>query len=464
MNIKVQAQEPVDDVLAVTLTVPADEVDRVIKQTYADISKRYNFQGFRRGRTPRPVIDAQLGRVAVLEDATNLLLNDVEPQMLTELDVVPVGDVDYGEKNEEAPHVEDHKDYEVAARVTLTPTAELSSYDPVAIDMPPEEATEAEIENQINLLLQYQGSFADITDRPVEDGDFATVAIENVEGGEDIVEESALIRVGAHASRFPHEIEHAIVGHQIGDEVEVSYVLEAEEGGEDPKEATVKVTVKGIRAIATPELTDELANEAFGFKTVDELKKGVAEEIESSKKEQLPQLKEDRALAALTSRLELEELPEPYVQQVFRDIVENLMDELKEHGLTIDVYAQSQGMTLQQFVDRLRVEAQDHACESVALDALVRHMGIEVEDGDIEEQLKGTSITDVDAFVKEAEENGRMPALRRSVKRSKALEWVRDHAEVTIVDSAAAPEAEEPDAEVDVDVEPEPEPEVESEA
>ena len=461
MNIKVQANEPVDDVLSVTLTVPADEVDRVIKHTYAEISKRYNFQGFRRGRTPRPVIDAQLGRVAVLEDATNELLNDVEPQMLSELDVVPVGQVAYGEEGEDVTHVEDHKDYEVAARVTLTPTVELSSYDPVAIDMPPEEATEAEIENQINLLLQYQGGF---DDRPVEEGDFTTVSIENVEGGEDIVEESALIRVGAHASRFPHEIEHAIEGLNIGESVDVSYVPEREEGGEDPKEATVKVTVKGIRAIKTPELTDELANEAFGFKTVDELKKGVAEEIENSKKEQLPQLKEDRALAALTARLEVEELPEAYVQQVFRDIVENLMDELQEHGLSLEIYAQSQGMTVQQLVDRLHAEAHDHARESVALDALVRHMGIEVEDGDIDEQLTGTSITDVDAFVAEAEEAGRMPALRRSVKRSKALEWVRDNAIVTIVDPAASEAEEAPEAEVDVDVEADAEPEGEPEA
>lgn len=436
MNITVQAHDIADDVLPVTLTVSAEDVDRTIKETYAQISKRYTFQGFRRGRTPRPVIDAQLGRVAVLEDATNELLNDVEPQLLTELDVVPVGQVAYGDEGAEPPHVEDHADYVVNARITLTPTGELSSYDPVSIDMPPEAVTEAEIDRQIDLLLSYQSSFEDV-DRPIEEGDFATVAIEGIEGGEDIADESALIRVGAHASRFPHEIEHAIVGLKVGESVDVTYAPAPAAEGAEGEEATVKVTVKGIRALSTPELTDALANEAFGFKTVEELRQGVGEEIAESKAEQLPQLKEDRALAALTSRLELEELPAAYLDQVFRDIAENIMDELQEHGLTLEVYAQSQGMTVQQFVARLHEEAGDHARESVALDALVRHLGIEVEDGDVEKQLTDAGVEDPAAFLEGAEEQGRMPAIRRSVRRAKALEWVVENAGVTEVDELA---------------------------
>lgn len=447
MNITVDAKEPKDGALVVTLTVSAEDVDRAIKGTYKDISSRYTFQGFRRGRTPRPVIDAQIGREAVLSDATNTLLNEAEPLMLTELDVVPVGEVSYGE---DVKIVADHEPYVTDATITLTPESGLASYDPVAIDMPPEEATEQEIENQINLLLSYQSTFQDVEGRAVQEGDFVTIQVENVEGAEDLEDESALIRVGAHASRFPHEIEHALEGMKVGESKNVAIATAPEPGkeGDDAEPKKVKVTVKGIRALVAPELTDELANEAFGFKTIEELKKGVGEEITQDKKTSLPELKEDRALAALTTRLEVEELPEVYIEQVFRDIANNVMDELQQHGLSPEVYAQSQGMTAQQFVARLHDEAHDHARESVALDALAKHLGIEVSDDEIKEQIANATSEDLDAFIESAKENGRLPSLRRSVKRAKALEWLVDNAEVTIVDiatqnaQAAAEEAE----------------------
>ena len=193
LNITVDAQEPKDDSLAMTLTIPASEVDRAVKNAYRTISNRYNFQGFRRGRTPRPVIDAQIGREAVLADATNDLLNDAEPLVLDELDRVPVGRLEYGD---DVKPVEEHQDYVIEATMELTPTSALTSYGPVAIDMPPEEATEAEVDSQVNLLLSYQTHFHDAEEvRPVVDRDFVTVAIESVKGGERYEDENRIIHV-----------------------------------------------------------------------------------------------------------------------------------------------------------------------------------------------------------------------------------------------------------------------------
>ena len=49
---------------------------------------------------------------------------------------------------------------------------ELESYDAPTINMPPEEATEAEIDWQINQLLSYQVTYEDVEeDRAVEPGD-----------------------------------------------------------------------------------------------------------------------------------------------------------------------------------------------------------------------------------------------------------------------------------------------------
>ena len=50
MNITVTADRSQNDQVIANLTVPADEVDKAIDMAYKDIAKKYNFQGFRRGK------------------------------------------------------------------------------------------------------------------------------------------------------------------------------------------------------------------------------------------------------------------------------------------------------------------------------------------------------------------------------------------------------------------------------
>ena len=74
MNITVTADKPKDQKLAVKVTIPAADVDAAVKQAYKDIANKYSFQGFRKGKAPRPVINSVVGYDAVLAQATNDLL------------------------------------------------------------------------------------------------------------------------------------------------------------------------------------------------------------------------------------------------------------------------------------------------------------------------------------------------------------------------------------------------------
>ena len=142
LNITVTAEKPTDEKMGATLTIPAAEVDAAVKSAYKEIAKKYNFQGFRRGHAPRPVIDGIVGRESVLAQATNDLLNAAEPLMLEELDVTPVGRVSFGAEDADPELVVEGTDYVVTAVIGVRPSCELESYDAPKINMPPEEATE----------------------------------------------------------------------------------------------------------------------------------------------------------------------------------------------------------------------------------------------------------------------------------------------------------------------------------
>lgn len=415
-----------DAKLTATVTIPATDVDAVIKQAYKKAAKQYRFPGFRAGKAPRPVIDSALGKEAVLAQATNDLIGSHEGEVLNELDIVPVKEGNY----EQIDLVADHADYTYTVEFSLRPAPALSSYDAVEIEMPPAEVTEAEINQQVDMLMSYHSTFQDV-ERAVEGTDYVTVDIKDVEGASALAGEGRMISMAAE--QLPAAFNEALLGMKAGETKEVSWTPE----GEDATEARAEVTVKVVKERTTPELTDEFAKTNFGFDGIDAMRDAVKLEIESDKSSQLPQLKENRAVTKLAERLELDEMDEDYEQSVFSELGQNFLQNLSQRGMTLDSWLAASGLTSDAFIADLHRQANDVARESLALDALARELKVEVTDEDIDAEFTRAGVENVEASKAQFLAEGRMPAIRDSIRRSKAVDWLVENAKVTEVDEAA---------------------------
>ncbi len=421
-----------DAKLTATVTIPAADVDAAIKKAYRDAAKKYRFPGFRAGHAPRPVIDNMLGAGAVLAQATNDLIGEAEPKVINELDIVPVKAGEYGEL--ENP-VADHEDFVYTIEFQLRPSCELTSYDPVEIEMPPAEVTEGEIDAQVEMLLGYHASFDD-ADRPVAEGDYVTVDIENVKNAEALAGEGRMVVIGSGS--LPAAFDEGVTGMAKDETKEISWTPEVE-GAE---EATVKVTVKGIKERTLPELTDELAKEAFGFDDIAAMRDAVKIELDADKTSKLPGIKENRAVAKLAERLDLEKVDEDYEQSVFSELGQNFLQSLAGRGMSLDTWLQMSNMSTEAFLADLHRQADDVARESLALDALARKLEIEVTDEDVDAEFARAGVEDPEASKAAFVAEGRIPAIRDSIRRSKACDWLVETAVVTEVDEYAKADAE----------------------
>ena len=436
MKITVTAEKPSDEKMAATLTIPAAEVDAAIARAYKDIAKKYNFQGFRRGHAPRPVIDGIVGREAVLAQATNDLLSAAEPLMLEELDVTPVGRVDFGAEGAEPELAQQGADYVVAATIGVRPACELESYDAPTINMPPEEATEAEIDWQINQLLSYQVTYEDVEeDRAVEPGDVVSVDVENVEGAGHLAGTNRMLALDGQ--QVPDQLQEGIVGMKKGDEKAIEWTRTHEHEGEEHSHTfSVKVKLNAIKKAVTPELDDELAKK-YGYDDVASFRDAVKEEIEGDKKTSLPNLKEDRLVEAVGKLLKLETVPEAYQNEIFNELASEFLARLQSQGASLDMYLRARGVKSDDFIADLRVQAEERARQSLALDALAAKLGVEVSDEEVREEFEKAGVEDVDASVEQWRSEGRLPAIRDSIRRTKALDWLVENAKVNIVDEVA---------------------------
>lgn len=429
MNIT--ASDVQDAKLTATVTIPAADVDAAIKKAYKDAANKYRFPGFRAGRAPRPVIDNMLGKEATLAQATNDILAANEPAVLNELDIVPLKEGDY----KELDLVKDHEDYTYTVTFSLRQSVELNSYEPVEIEMPPAEVTEGEIDAQIEMLMGYHATFEEV-DRPVQNDDYVTAAVKDVKGATRFAGENRMFVVGSE--NFPTEVNEGLVGMKKDESKEISWSLM----GDNAEEITIEVTINNVKERKLPELTDEFVKENFGFDTIAAMRDGVKEELEGDKTSKLPGLKENRAVAALSERLELEKVDEDYEQSVFSELGQTFLQNLSSRGMTLDVWLQASGLTSEAFIADLHRQANDVARESLALDALARHLEIEVSDEDVDKEFVDAGVEDVEASKAQFVADGRMPAVRDSIRRSKAVDWLVENAKVTEVDEYAKKDAE----------------------
>ena len=429
MNIT--ASDVQDAKLTATVTIPAADVDAAIKKAYKDAANKYRFPGFRAGRAPRPVIDNMLGKEATLAQATNDILAANEPAVLNELDIVPLKEGDY----KELDLLKDHEDYTYTVTFSLRQSVELNSYEPVEIEMPPAEVTEGEIDAQIEMLMGYHATFEEV-DRPVQNDDYVTAAVKDVKGATRFAGENRMFVVGSE--NFPTEVNEGLVGMKKDESKEISWTLM----GEDAEEITIEVTINNVKERKLPELTDEFVKENFGFDTIAAMREGVKEELEGDKTSKLPGLKENRAVAALSERLELEKVDADYEQSVFSELGQTFLQNLSSRGMTLDVWLQASGLTSEAFIADLHRQANDVARESLALDALARHLEIEVTAEDVDKEFVDAGIEDVEASKAQFVADGRMPAVRDSIRRSKVVDWLVENAKVTEVDEYAKKDAE----------------------
>lgn len=429
MKITVTAAEPKDNKLEATLTVAAADVDAAIKKAYKDIANKYRFQGFRKGKAPRPVIDGLVGKDNVLAEASEDVLNEATPLMLDELDIVPVGQPTYGD---EPVLVSEGSDYVVTATISLRPDCELESYDAPEINMPPAEVTEAEVAEQLETLVNYHATYDDAGDDfAASEGDMLTLDIEDVENGEDLAGTDRPFMIGS--STVPAAFNDAIKCMKVGETKDVEISIE----GDEPKTVKVKVTLKSAKKQVVPELDDELAKKGFGYDTVDALKDALKEEIAEDKKAQLPNIKETRVIEKLAESLKLDELPEDYVKQIFDEIAQDFLGQLQRQGLTLDAWLSARRIQINDFLEDLNAQAAERARQSLALDALAKKLGLEATEEDVRKEFEDAGVKDVDASMKEFKDAGRMPAVRETVKRSKAVNWLVENAKVTEVDEIA---------------------------
>lgn len=434
MKTTVEALE--DNKVKLSFEIDAKDVNARIKQAYKDFAKRYNFPGFRPGKAPRPVVDNMLGADTVKAALTEDLVNDTYPLALDENNLVPLFQPEFDLASE---IVEEGKPFAFTALIEVKPTYELSSYDPVAVEIPAPDATEEEIDRQIEELRNYYHDFKNANaNTKVKPNEFVelTMKVSDKDGNEltQLSAENRLYELGANL--FPAAFDAELVGMKKGQEK--SFDIDFSEDtsmlgqtlGDDKGVLHFDVTVDAIKQKVLPDVTDEWAHNNFGFKDLADMREQVAQSIKDQKEVSKNRRIENECLAALAARLE-DEMPEGMRELQEVQLLQSFYAQLSQNGYTLDQYLDSMGLTNDQFKNDMKQQADDMVRQDMALDAWARHKGFEATDADVTAEFEKANVDDPVAVQAEWKVSGRIPLIREGVLRTKALNDVVETATVT---------------------------------
>jgi trigger factor len=155
-----------------------------------------------------------------------------------------------------------------------------------------------------------------------------------------------------------------------------------------------------------------------------------------------------------------EEPPAALVDAETRRMAEALGRRLDAQGIPLQRYLNAIGSTVEQVVGEMRAQAVPAVKADLALRAVADDLAIEPSEADMDgfmDRLARQSGVSPETFKRQVERAGQRLAVRSNLRKSKAFDWLVEHAEVTDeegnpVDRALlTAESDTPDAGTDVD-------------
>ncbi|MCE5006399.1 trigger factor [Staphylococcus equorum] len=372
-----------------TVTVPAEKVDKAIDQAFKKVVKQINVPGFRKGKVPRQIFEQRFGVEALYQDAVDILLPEAYGEAIDETGIKPV---DQPEIN--VTTMEKGSDMTFEASVVVEPEIELGDYKGLEIEKQNVELTEEELQESIDHQLGHLAEMVVKEDSAVEDGDTVNIDFDGYVDGEQFEggqAEGYDLEIGSGS--FIPGFEEQLVGVKIGEEKDVTVTFPEEYHAEElaGKEATFKAKVNEIKYKDVPELTDEIANELDAeANTVDEYKENLRKKLTEQKETDAENNQKEEAISKASNNASVE-IPDAMINTELDRMVQEFGQRMQQQGLNLETYYQISGQDESQLREQMKDDAEERVKTNLTLTAIADAEEIEVTEADIDKELEKMS-------------------------------------------------------------------------
>ena len=413
----------------INVEVPFTELEPDFDRAFKALAQQVRLPGFRPGKAPRKLLEARVGRGAVLEQVVNDALPSRYSEAVTASDVKPLGQPEI-----EVTKLEDGQELAFTAEVDVRPEITLPEFDALKITVDPIKVEDDEVDAELQSLRARFGTLTGV-ERGAQEGDFVSIDLSATVDGTEVPEaatEGLSHEVGS--GQLIEGLDDAITGLKAGEsKVFTTKLAAGEYAGQD---ADVTVTVKSVKERELPEADDDFAQLASEFDTIGELKESLTDQVRRVKSVQQAEQIRDKAIEALLEQTEVP-LPEKIVQAQIDDALHNAI-----HGLDHDEdkFAEQlteQGSSREEFDAENKTNAEKAVKTQLLMDAVADKLDIQVGQNDLTERLVLMSRQygiEPQQLIQILQQNNQLPAMFADVRRGLTIAAVVHAATVTDTD------------------------------
>jgi trigger factor len=409
-----------------TVEVPFEELKPSLDKAYKTIAQQINIPGFRRGKVPPMVIDRQVGRGAILDQAVNDALPQLYIQALQDNDLQPLAQPEI-----EVTRLEDNESLEFTAEVDVKPEITLPAYDDLTAQVDDVAVSDDDVDEQVAALRERFATLVDV-DRVAGDGDFVVIDLLAQRDGET-VEGAELSGMSYKVGRggMLDGLDEALAGMSSGEEK--TFTSQLVGGDLVGQEVDVTVKVDKVQEQELPDFDDEFAQLASEFDTAEELSADVRERLGRGKRLEQAAAARDAVLEALLARVEVP-LPETVVTDELNSRRSNIEQQLAYAGISLEKYLEDEGQTEEEFEADLERRVRDAVVAQLLLDEVATKEELGVDQEELQQHLimrAQQSGEDPQQFINHMLEHNHVPEMVQEIRRGKALAQLVEAATVT---------------------------------
>jgi trigger factor len=423
-----QVEELGGNRVRLTIDVTPHELEHAVEHAASDLAGSVRIPGFRKGKVPRQVLVANVGKDRLWAEAVESHIGGWFWNAAARSRLRPVATPEY----DFALPTSESEPWSFSATVEVQPTPEIVDWQGLEVPRAESVVPEELVQHEVDALRNSVAELVPADDREAREGDTLVVDLSGADGEG---QPDTVIELGT--GQLLGEIESALVGARAGDTRTVRYSLA------DGSETSVEVEVKHVNEKVLPEADDELARSASEFDTFAELRADIEGRIREAVDERIDA---DFRAAAVDELVRASgvQAAGPLVEARARELLNGFVRSLANRGITPEAYFQATGQTPELLTAQVRAEAAQSVARELALEAVVEKAGIVVTDDQVKELIREqaeASGDDPDEVIEDIWAHGHQEQLREDLRLRAALDRLAADVKPIAPETHAAREA-----------------------
>ncbi len=418
--MKVTTEKLPKSLMSLQIEVDREQFERGLDQAARRLSQKFPIHGFRPGKAPRFIIERTFGRAALIEEATEDLINKAYQKAIKQENIEVIGPPELARIDSLEPFI-------FTVNVPVPPTVTLGDYRSIRVPLEIEEVTDEMVERALEARREKHVNLQELDEpRPAQQGDQVRVRLVTVVEGEEKQEaaeadddqadadeplneteadddqadaddplneadadddqEGSEETLDLEPNRLVDELYEGLIGMNVGERKEIVAVMPDDHAEEiRGKQVTFKVELLGIQRRIVPAWEELPALENFAG-TLDELRAQVRADLEAAARRQAEQNQLNTYLGRLIEQTTFD-IPDVMIRELAHSMLHEQEQQFARYGITLDQVLQYRGLTHDQAVEELLPEAEQQTKVTLALGEVIKREGLTVSNDEIDAEI-----------------------------------------------------------------------------